>query len=91
MAEFLQLAKEAVPAAPGAAAQAAPLIVTSDLSLGVLLQHLDGAHTPRAYVTDGSGDLVGVVTLRDVIARLVSEPPGYFGDFFQGVVPARPS
>ncbi|CAH2060458.1 unnamed protein product [Thlaspi arvense] len=34
-----------------------------------------------------SGNLEGLITLRDIIARLVHEPSGYFGDFFDGVMP----
>jgi len=80
-----------VPAAPGTAAQTAPLTVSPDLSVGGLLRHLDGAHTPRAYVTDASGNLQGVVTLRDVVARLVSEPRATLGIFPGGRAGHRPS
>lgn len=48
---------------------------------------LDAEKIHRLYVVDDSGNLEGLITLRDIIARLVYEPPGYFGDFFDGVIP----
>ncbi|KAG5523092.1 hypothetical protein RHGRI_035037 [Rhododendron griersonianum] len=41
----------------------------------------------RIYVVDDDGNLEGVITLRDIISKLVHEPRGYFGDFFDGVLP----
>lgn len=41
----------------------------------------------RIYVADDEGNLGGVITLRDIISKLVHEPHGYFGDFFDGVLP----
>ncbi|KAL6973053.1 SNF1-related protein kinase regulatory subunit gamma-1 [Sarracenia purpurea var. burkii] len=48
---------------------------------------LDSKKIHRIYVVDGEGNLEGVVTLRDIISKLVHEPRGYFGDFFDGVLP----
>uniref|UniRef100_A0ACD5XEX5 Uncharacterized protein n=1 Tax=Avena sativa TaxID=4498 RepID=A0ACD5XEX5_AVESA len=48
---------------------------------------LDAEKRQRIYVVDGEGNLDGLITLRDIIAKLVYEPPGYFGDFFNGVIP----
>ncbi|KAF3774973.1 SNF1-related protein kinase regulatory subunit gamma-1 [Nymphaea thermarum] len=58
----------------------------SDTLRDVILR-LDGEKIHRIYVADEEGNLEGVITLRDIISKLVVEPPGYFGDFFGGVVP----
>lgn len=52
-----------------------------------LIQLLDSENIHRIYVVDDDGNLEGVITLRDIISRLVHEPRGYFGDFFDGVLP----
>jgi CBS domain-containing protein len=48
---------------------------------------LDSNKIHRIYVLDDDGNLEGVITLRDIISKLVHEPHGYFGDFFDGVLP----
>lgn len=48
---------------------------------------LDSVKIQRVYVVDEEGNLEGVITLRDIISKLVHEPRGYFGDFFDGVLP----
>ncbi|WKA07911.1 hypothetical protein VitviT2T_025682 [Vitis vinifera] len=48
---------------------------------------LDSVKIQRVYVVDEDGNLEGVITLRDIISKLVHEPRGYFGDFFDGVLP----
>ncbi|KAL8143945.1 hypothetical protein V2J09_016977 [Rumex salicifolius] len=48
---------------------------------------LDTKNIHRIYVVDDEGNLEGVITLRDIISRLVHEPHGYFGDFFDGYAP----
>lgn len=60
---------------------------TNDTIENIILK-LDNAKIQRIYVVNGEGDLEGVVTLRDIISKFVQEPPGYFGDFFYGVVPS---
>nr|AFK37648.1 unknown [Lotus japonicus] len=52
-----------------------------------LIQLLDREKIHRVYVVDDDGNLQGLITLRDIISRLVHEPHGYFGDFFDGVLP----
>ncbi|XP_050376424.1 SNF1-related protein kinase regulatory subunit gamma-1 [Argentina anserina] len=52
-----------------------------------LIMKLDSEKIHRVYVVGDNGDLEGVITLRDIISRLVHEPRGYFGDFFDGVLP----
>lgn len=48
---------------------------------------LDAEQIQRIYIVNKEDKLEGVITLRDIISRLVHEPNGYFGDFFDGVVP----
>ncbi|ESW27537.1 hypothetical protein PHAVU_003G210600 [Phaseolus vulgaris] len=58
-----------------------------DCTIKELIQLLDQEKIHRVYVVDDDGDLQGLITLRDIISRLVHEPRGYFGDFFDGVLP----
>ncbi|XP_075519370.1 SNF1-related protein kinase regulatory subunit gamma-1-like [Primulina tabacum] len=58
-----------------------------DDTLKEVIMKLDSVKIHRIYVEDGGGNLVGVITLRDIISKLVHEPRGYFGDFFDGVLP----
>ncbi|GMJ00101.1 SNF1-related protein kinase regulatory subunit gamma 1 [Hibiscus trionum] len=58
-----------------------------DETVKELIQKLDSEKIHRVYVVDDDGSLEGVITLRDIISRLVHEPRGYFGDFFDGVLP----
>ncbi|MBA0801867.1 hypothetical protein Gohar_012206 [Gossypium harknessii] len=58
-----------------------------DKTIKELIQTLDSEKIHRMYVVDDDGNLEGVITLRDIISRLVHEPHGYFGDFFDGVLP----
>ena len=59
----------------------------SDNTIKEMIFLLDSKKIHRAYVVDDDGNLEGVITLRDIISRLVHEPRGYFGDFFDGVLP----
>ncbi|KAL8097875.1 SNF1-related protein kinase regulatory subunit gamma-1-like [Apium graveolens] len=58
-----------------------------DDTLKEVIIKLDSMKIHRVYVVDEEGNLEGVITLRDIISKLVYEPPGYFGDFFYGVLP----
>ncbi|KAL4362989.1 hypothetical protein GQ457_04G036100 [Hibiscus cannabinus] len=58
-----------------------------DETIKKMIQTLDSQEIHRMYVVDDDGNLEGVITLRDIISRLVHEPRGYFGDFFDGVLP----
>lgn len=60
---------------------------TKNHTLKELILMLDAEKIHRIYVVDDSGNLEGLITLRDIIARLVHEPSNYFGDFFDGVLP----
>lgn len=56
-------------------------------TLKEVIMKLDSMEIHRIYVVDELGNLEGVITLRDIISKLVHEPRGYFGDFFDGVLP----
>ncbi|KAK6123715.1 hypothetical protein DH2020_042550 [Rehmannia glutinosa] len=58
-----------------------------DDTLKQVIMKLDSMKIHRIYVVDETGNLEGVITLRDIISKLVHEPRGYFGDFFDGVLP----
>ncbi|KAF7032416.1 hypothetical protein CFC21_049459 [Triticum aestivum] len=60
---------------------------TREDNMKEIILKLDAEKRQRIYVVDGEGNLDGLITLRDIIAKLVYEPPGYFGDFFNGVIP----
>ncbi|PKA57743.1 SNF1-related protein kinase regulatory subunit gamma-1 [Apostasia shenzhenica] len=59
---------------------------TVDTLKDIILK-LDSEKIHRIYVVNEERNLEGVITLRDIISKLVHEPHGYFGDFFDGVVP----
>ncbi|KAJ0248450.1 CBS domain-containing protein [Hirschfeldia incana] len=59
---------------------------TKNHTLKELILMLDAEKIHRLYVVDDAGNLEGLITLRDIISRLVYEPPGYFGDFFDGFI-----
>ncbi|KAG6746159.1 hypothetical protein POTOM_050673 [Populus tomentosa] len=63
------------------------VVCTKNHSVKELIMKLDSEKIHRVYVVDDAGNLEGVITLRDIISRLVHEPHGYFGDFFDGVLP----
>uniref|UniRef100_A0A5B6Z8I0 CBS domain-containing protein n=1 Tax=Davidia involucrata TaxID=16924 RepID=A0A5B6Z8I0_DAVIN len=58
-----------------------------DNTIKEVILMLDSMKIHRIYVVDDEGNLEGVITLRDIISKLVHEPRGYFGDFFDGVLP----
>ncbi|XP_061342352.1 SNF1-related protein kinase regulatory subunit gamma-1 [Gastrolobium bilobum] len=62
-----------------------------DCTTKELIQLLDHEKSHRVYVVDDDENLQGLITLRDIISRLVHEPHGYFGDFFDGVLPLPPN
>ncbi|KAM7480136.1 hypothetical protein LguiA_028349 [Lonicera macranthoides] len=59
-----------------------------DNTLKEVIMKLDSMKIHRIYVADEEGNIEGVITLRDIISKLVHEPRGYFGDFFDGVLPS---
>ncbi len=62
-----------------------------DNTIKEVIIKLDSMKIHRIYVVDDEGNVEGVITLRDIISKLVHEPRGYFGDFFDGVLPLPPN
>lgn len=60
---------------------------TRENTLKEVIMKLDSMKIHRIYVANDEGNLDGVITVRDIISKLVHEPRGYFGDFFDGVLP----
>ena len=63
------------------------VMCTRNDTLKEVIMKLDSMKIHRIYVAEDEGSLGGVITLRDIISKLVHEPHGYFGDFFDGVLP----
>ncbi|KAH9617576.1 hypothetical protein KSS87_004014 [Heliosperma pusillum] len=60
-------------------------------TLNEVIRTLDKLKIHRIYVVDEDDNLEGLITLRDIISKLVHEPHNYFGDFFYGVIPMPPN
>ncbi|EAY74722.1 hypothetical protein OsI_02613 [Oryza sativa Indica Group] len=58
-----------------------PLTCSPDASLGSVIDSIASRITHRIYVVDGDFEVVGVVTLRDVISCFIYEPPGYCDNY----------
>ncbi|KAL9666162.1 hypothetical protein QQ045_000486 [Rhodiola kirilowii] len=56
-------------------------------TLKEVIQMHDDSKIHRIYVVGADDGLEDVITLRDIISKLVHVPKGYFGDFFDGVLP----
>ncbi|TKW15828.1 hypothetical protein SEVIR_5G213800v4 [Setaria viridis] len=54
-----------------------PPTCAPDTSLGSIIDSIASRITHRIYVVDDDLEVVGVVTLRDVISCFIHEPPGY--------------
>jgi len=54
-----------------------PPTCTPDASLGSVIDSIASRITHRIYVVDDDLEVLGVVTLRDVISCFIHEPPGY--------------
>lgn len=62
---------------------ASPVSCAPSASLGSVIDILAWKCTHRIYVVEGGErEVVGVVTLRDVISCFIFEPPGYFDNYF---------
>ncbi|EPS57875.1 hypothetical protein M569_16941, partial [Genlisea aurea] len=60
-----------------------PITCVPDSTLGAAIDTLASKGIHRIYVTAGEQrELIGVITLRDVIACFVNEPPNFFDDYF---------
>lgn len=60
-------------------------ICTPDTCLGSVIDSLALKSVHRIYIVNG-GEVVGVVTLRDVISCFIYEPPWYFEECFRSVI-----
>jgi putative hemolysin len=57
-----------------------PLFVPQTMSLMRLLEHFKRSHQPVALVVDEFGDVVGLVSLMDVVSAIVGDLPGEPGE-----------
>lgn len=53
-----------------------------DSTLGSVIHNLASKSVHRVYVVAGDDEVVGVVTLRDVISCFIHEPPNHFDSYF---------
>lgn len=60
-----------------------PITCKLNSSLGSVISSLASNSVHRIYIVAGSDndEVVGVITLRDVISCFISEPPNYFDDY----------
>ncbi|XP_020521439.1 SNF1-related protein kinase regulatory subunit gamma-1-like isoform X1 [Amborella trichopoda] len=59
-----------------------PVTCKANTSLGQVIETLAAMSFDRVYVVNDYYDVVGVVTLRDVISCFIFEPPNHFDDYF---------
>uniref|UniRef100_A0A7N0VME0 CBS domain-containing protein n=1 Tax=Kalanchoe fedtschenkoi TaxID=63787 RepID=A0A7N0VME0_KALFE len=63
-----------------------PITCKLDSTLGNVIHHLASKAVHRIYVVAGEdSEVVGVITLRDVISCFIFEPPNYLEEYFQFV------
>ncbi|CAM6014128.1 unnamed protein product [Sphagnum balticum] len=62
-----------------------PTTCENTTELGNVIDTLASKNLPRIHIVNKNNQLVGVVTLRDIIGCFVSEPKDYFDDYFGGV------
>lgn len=63
---------------------ATPITCTLGSTLGNVIHTLSSKSVHRIYVVDGNNgeEVIGVITLRDVISCFVFEPPHFFDNYF---------
>lgn len=59
-----------------------PITCKPDSTLQSVIHTLASQSIHRIHVVDGQDELVGVITLRDVISCFVTEPPYHFDDYY---------
>ncbi|KAJ6734471.1 AMP-ACTIVATED PROTEIN KINASE GAMMA REGULATORY SUBUNIT [Salix purpurea] len=59
-----------------------PITCKPDATLGSLVHALASKSVHRIHVVNQSDEVVGVITLRDVISCFVYEPPNHFDNYF---------
>ncbi|CAM6099456.1 unnamed protein product [Calypogeia fissa] len=63
-----------------------PITHQASVTLKEVISSLASKSAHRTYVVDEKSSVVGVVTIRDIISRFVTEPKGYFEEYFGGAV-----
>lgn len=63
-----------------------PITHRPSVTLKEVIRTLASNNAHRTYLVDEESHIVGVVTIRDIISRFVTEPSGYFEDYFGGAV-----
>lgn len=58
--------------------QILPITCNLQSTLGDVIESLASKSVHRVYVVDDEGEVVGVITLRDVISCFIFEPPNHF-------------
>ncbi|KAM7468564.1 hypothetical protein LguiB_016126 [Lonicera macranthoides] len=70
-------------ATPDAWKMVTPITCKVDSTLGTVIHTLASKSVHRIYVvTDDDSEVVGVITLRDVISCFIFEPPNFFDNYF---------
>ncbi|XP_051144412.1 SNF1-related protein kinase regulatory subunit gamma-1-like [Andrographis paniculata] len=59
-----------------------PITCKADASLGEVIDTLASRAVHRIYVVNEVEEVVGVITLRDVISCFIFEPPNFFDNYF---------
>lgn len=59
-----------------------PITCQLDSTLGSVIHSLASKSVHRIYVVAGEDEVIGVITLRDVISCFIHEPPNHFDSYF---------
>lgn len=59
-----------------------PITCKLDSTLGSVIHSLASKSVHRIYVVAGEDEVIGVITLRDVISCFIHEPPNHFDSYF---------
>lgn len=59
-----------------------PITCKSDSTLDSVIHTLASQSIHRIYTVDGQDQVVGVITLRDVISCFINEPDYHFDDYY---------
>ena len=59
-----------------------PITCKLDSPLGSVIHSLASKSVHRIYVVAGEDEVIGVITLRDVISCFIHEPPNHFDSYF---------
>lgn len=59
-----------------------PITCEPNSSLGTVIHTLASNSVHRIYIVGDGDEVVGVITLRDVISCFIYEPPNHFDNYF---------